>query len=227
MQYALIHNNRIQVGPRNWNYYFFLEYLEDENLSMEELPRRAPAEAVITNNWKILPVTDVVFPENLNYTYEELVGPFWTIHDDYIAGTYNRKDREIPSIRGDLKNTVAANRYAVETGNLEYTFGDGETVGIYTEREERMIYLNTLSVLPDGETTPFKFKDGKFRSAVTKAELAEIVTLGMIHIRSAFEWEAAKVIEIEALNTVEDLKAVELRHPSQIVVTEVRSDGDQ
>jgi hypothetical protein len=216
MQYALIHNNQIEVGPRNWNYYYFLEYLEDENLSAGELPRKAPAEPVFAVDWKILPVTNVTFPENFNSTYEELVGPFWTINENYITGLYERKDKSISIIQGDLKNTVAANRYNLEIGKLEYTFDDGETVELYTEREERMIYLNTLSILPEDETTPFKFKGGKFRSNVSKAELAEIVLLGMNHIRSAFEWEAEKVAEIESLTTIEELKEVELRHPTQI-----------
>jgi hypothetical protein len=227
MQYALIHNNRIEVGPRNWNYYFFLEYLEDENLNIEELPRRAPTEAVFTDDWKILPVTNMNFPENLNNIYEELVGPFWTVHDDHITGLYNRKDRAIPAIKGDLKNTIADNRYKVETGKLEYTFSDGQTVEVYTEREERMIYLNTLSVLPDGETTPFKFKGGTFRANVTKTELSQIVFIGMNHIRSAFEWEAAKVTEIESSNTIEELKLIELRHPTQIPDDGDNTDADQ
>jgi hypothetical protein len=227
MQYALIHNDTIEVGPRNWNYYYFLEYLEDENLSIEDLPRRPPIESIISDDWKIFLVTEVTYPENLNRTFEELVGPFWTIHEDHITGLYNRKDRAIPAIKGDLKNTVAANRYVVETGKLEYTFGDGETVELYTEREQRMIYLNTLSVLPDGETVPFKFKGGKFRSAVTKAELSQIVTLSMNHVRSAFEWEAEKVAEIEALDTIEDLKEVKLQHPTQITNDEEVAYADQ
>jgi len=217
MQYALVHNNRIEVGPRTWNYYFFLEYLKENNLSLEQLPRSTPTEAVITNNWKVLPVSHVVFPENLNSIYEELVGPFWTIHENYITGLYNRKDKEISTIQAELKNAIASNRYIVETGKLEYTFRDGETVEIYTEREERMIYLNTLSILSDGETVPFKFKRGKFRTSVTKIELAEIVNLGMTHIRNAFEWEATKVRKIDSLSTVEDLKTIEVRHPTQII----------
>lgn len=226
MQYALIHNNRIEVGPRNWNYYFFLEYLEEQNINTANLPKKAPAEAIITDTWKILPVTEVVWPEEFDQNFEEPVGPFWTVHEDHVSGVYSKKDKNIAHIQGNLKNIVAANRYAVEIGKLEYTFSDGETVEIFTEREERMIYLNTLSVLPDNETTPFKFRGGKFRAAVTKVELAEIVTLGMIHIRSAFEWEVAKVAEIESLTTVEELKAVELRHPTQIISTEVISDAD-
>jgi len=224
MQYALIHNGLIEVGPRNWNYYFFLEYLEDENLDTSLLPRKAPSEAIVTDDWSILPVTQVDFPQ-LDEPYEQLVGPFWTINSDHITGVYTKTNQNIDTIKGRLKERVAANRYQVEVGELNYTFSDGETVGLYTEREERTIYLNTLLVLPDGETTAFKFVDGKIRSAVTKPELSAIVTLGTNHIRDAFNWEATKTAEIDAATTIEELKLIELRHPSQPV--EEQPDGDQ
>jgi hypothetical protein len=215
MQYALVHNDRIQVGPRTWNRNFFLEYIEENELDSSALPRYAPKESTITDTWKLLLITEVNFPE-LQEPFEQLVGPFWTIHEDHITGLYNKTDLPIHMIQGSLKNTVATNRYAVETGKLEYTFADGQVVELYTEREERMIYLNTLQALPDGMTVSFKFKNGVFRTGVTKTELQEIVNLGMMHIASAFEWEAGKVSDIETAGTIEELKMIELRHPTQI-----------
>jgi hypothetical protein len=213
--YALVHNNQIQVGPRTWNRGFFLDYLQEENLDFRLLPRSQQTEAVITDNWKLLPVTEIDCP-NLDGIYEQLVGPFWTIHDDHVTGLYTKTDSDLNGVKGALKNTVASNRYAVETGKLEYTFSDGQKVELYTEREERMIYLNTLQALPDGMTVSFKFKNGIFRTGVTKQELQEIVNLGMLHISSVFEWEASKVSEIENASTKEELKAIELIHSSQI-----------
>jgi hypothetical protein len=215
--YALIHNNQIQVGPRSWNRGFFLEYLEDENLDISELPRSAPKESVITDDWSILLVTEVTYPDPFDQTFDQLVGPFWTMHSDHITGIYNKTDAPINLVQGTLKNIVADNRYKVETGKLEYTFGDGQVVQLYTEREERMIYLNTLQALPDGMTVSFKFRDGVFRTGVTKTELQEIVALGMMHIAAAFEWEAAKVAEIDGASSISELKAIELLHPSQLI----------
>jgi hypothetical protein len=218
--YALIHNNQIQVGPRDWNYTFFLDYLEEETLISSTLPRKAPGAAIITAEWKILPITEVVWPDEFNPVFEDPVGPFWTIHDDHITGIYTKRDSDLDGIRGTLKNIVANNRYAVEVGNLEYTFADGEKVGLYTDRETRAIYLQTLTILPDGETASFKFVNGKFRSNVTKSELSEIVTLGMNHIRSVFEWELSKTVEIDLAGDIEALKSIELKHPSQLIVLE-------
>lgn len=213
--YALVVNNKIQVGPRSWNRGFFLDYLEDEALDTSDLPRSAPKEPVITYDWSLLLITDTTYPDPFDSVYEQLVGPFWTVHSNHVTGLYNKTDSSINLIQGTLKNIVASNRYKVETGKLEYTFSDGQVVSLYTEREERMIYLNTLQALPDGMTVSFKFKDGVFRTGVTKVELQEIVNLGMTHIASVFEWEANKVAEIEAATSISELKAIELLHPSQ------------
>jgi hypothetical protein len=221
MLYALVHNNQIQVGPRTWNRSFFLDYLEAQQLDPTDLPRAEPFEPTITVDWKLLTVSNVVTPEH-DSTYEQLVGPFWTIHEDHITGLYTKTDIPLDTIKGTLKNKVAANRYSVETGNLDFEFADGQTVSIYTEREERMIYLNTLLALPDGMTVPFKFKNGKFRQGVTKTDLQAIVGAGMMHIAGVFEWESAKVSEIEAAETIGELKLVELRHPVQIAAESER-----
>lgn len=213
--YALVHNNRITVGPRSWSRSFFLEYLEDEDLDTSGLPRSNPGEAIITETWKILPVSEITYPE-MSETFEQLVGPFWTIHKDHITGIYNKTDKKLDVIKSDLKNVVASNRYNVEVGKLEYTFSDGQVVQLYTDRDGRMIYLDTLHALPDGMTVPFKFHGGVFRTAVTKQELHEIVRLGAIHIATAFGWEAQKVAEIENAKTIEELKNIELRHPYQM-----------
>ncbi len=213
--YALVRNGNIEVGPRTWNRSFFLDYLQEENLDISLLPRNTPSDAVVTDEWKILKVSEIVYPD-MDPLYEQLVGPFWTIHDTHITGLYTKTNSEINGIKGVLKNTIASNRYSVEVGKLEYTFPDGQVVELYTEREERMIYLNTLQALPDNMTVSFKFKNGIFRTGVTKPQLQEIVNLGMLHISSVFEWEANKVAEIENASTAEDLKLIELRHPSQI-----------
>ena len=215
MNYALIYNDQIKVGPRDWNYYFFLDWLEENNQDFSQLPRAEPGIAVITDSWKLLPVTEIIYPE-VQEPFEQLVGPFWTIQEKSITGLYTKINQKIDTIRGRLKETVAANRYAVEVGKLEYTFSDGETVELFTEREERAIYFQTLSILPNDQTVPFKFKGGKIRPAVTKAELGEIVALGTTHIRNVFEWESQKATEIDSASTIEDLKVIELRHPSQI-----------
>jgi hypothetical protein len=213
--YGLIHNEKIQVGPRSWNYAFFKEYLDDHSLDASSLPLNEPKISIYGDDWKILKVTEMNIPE-IDPIFEQNVGPFWTIHEDHIACSYIKQNKSIAQIKGDLKNIVAANRYEVEVGDVKYTFDDGQEVILYMSREERNIYLNTYIAMDTGETVSFKFKNGIFRANVTQAELSNIVNLGKNQIKEAFEWETQKAAEIDSCSTIEELKLVELRHPSKI-----------
>ena len=215
MRYGLTHNDRIQVGPRDWNYWFFRDYIDRKGLDPQALPTVAPSAAVITDTWRLLPVTNVETPD-INTTFERLVGPTWTILADSITGAYTSEDRPLDEIRGELKNRAAANRYDVETGELTFTFPDSEQVTLFTDRQERNVYLQTLQVFPTGETVPFKFRNGVIRPSVTQSELADIVAAVVGHVRAAFEWERDKAIEIDDAVDIPALQAIEIRHPSQI-----------
>lgn len=211
--YALVINNSIQVGPRDWSYGMFRNYLETNNLDFSLLPFRY-VEPIIAEAWKIIPVTELIKPEH-NPLFEEFAGPYWTIYDNYITGYYDKIDRPLHFIKGDMKNQIAANRYNVEISGITYTFADNTTVGLYTEREERNVYLDALLVMGDEDTIDFKFKNGVFKT-VNKLELQAIVAAGSLHIKNAFAWESTKTIEIDNATTLDELKSIELRHSSQI-----------
>lgn len=212
--YGLVHNNKIQVGPRNWSYSFFNTYLTDNQLDASSLPRAAPNDAIITDDWSILPVSMSSEP-SYDGKFEQLAGPFLTINETNITGYYTVQDLSVESCKSKLKTLVTNNRYAVETGELKFTFSDSQEVILYTEREDRSTYLDAYLIMGDEDTTTFKFKNAVFRE-VTKPELGMIVATGAQHIKNCFIWESEKHAEIDACTSIEELKLIELRHPSQI-----------
>jgi hypothetical protein len=214
--YGLIHNDKIQVGPRSWNYAFFKEYLDDNSLDSSTLSTNEPMTSIYGDDWKVLKVSEIDIPQ-IDSLFEMNVGPFWTIHENKITGRYNKQNRPLESIKASMRAIVASNRYDFEVSDVSYTFSDGQEVSLYMSREERNIYLMTYMTIGENETVPFKFKNEVFRPNVTKSELLDIVNHGKNHIKSAFEWEELKAIEINICETIEDLKLIELRHPSQIV----------
>lgn len=212
--FALIHNNKIQVGPRTWVYSFFREYLEENELDFSILPRVTPTgstEPVIGIGWKILPVT--IATPGYDSTYEQLEGPFYTIGESLITGTYNVLPTSLEHSKSVLRQKVTDHRYYGENKGTQFTFADNQTVTIYTNREDRGTYLQAYQLLPDGASIVFKFQGGIFRS-VTKQELLSIVMTGVEWIQSAFEWEAAKIEEIDACVTAGELKLVQLTNPA-------------
>lgn len=211
--FALIHNNKIKVGPRNWLRPFFQEYIDKNNLNYS-LAFGEPTGPIITDTFKILKVTEISTP-SVDSPFEQLAGPYWTIHDDHITGYYVTAPVEISAIKNILKATVTDKRYQVEVGGCEHTFADGQTVDIYTTREDRSVYVEALFVLPENSTITFKFKNENWRT-LTKQELSDIVATGAAHVSGAFAWEKQKHDEIDVCTTVEELKAVELKHPNQL-----------
>ena len=213
--YGLIHNDKIQVGPRSWNYAFFAEYLNDNNLDISALPTNEPIIAIFGDEWKILPVTSIDIPQ-IDPDFEMNVGPYWTINDNDITGSYTKQDKPISMIKGGLKNNVASNRYAFEVSDLEYTFNDDSKVTLFTSREERDVYINTCMTMTDVETASFKFKGGVFKSGMSKDDVLDLAYAIKGRIKDAFDWEAEKAAEIDACTTIDQLKEVEVRHSSQI-----------
>jgi hypothetical protein len=213
--YGLIHNNKIQVGPREWSYWFFKKYLNDNNLtySQAQLSISDPGESVIGDGWKILK-TSIDVP-SYNSLFEQLEGPFWTINANDITGYYNVIDVSVASAKNNMKSIVAANRYIVEIGGVDYTLADNTVVNLYTNREDRNAYLDAMLIIQPEDTITFKFKKGIFKP-LTKADLQGIVGVGSFHIASVFNWEATKVGEIETTQTIAALKLIELRHPIQV-----------
>jgi len=213
--YGLVHNNKIQVGPRDWSYWFFKQYLNDNNLtySQAQLPISDPGESVIGDGWKILK-TNIDTPP-YNSLFEQLQGPYFTINSNDITGYYNVIDVPIESAKNNMKSIVAANRYKVEIGGVDYTLADDTVINLYTDREDRNAYLDAMLVMQPEDTITFKFKKGVFKT-LTKADLQGIVGTGSIHIAGAFAWESIKSEEIETAQTITDLKLIELRHPIQV-----------
>ena len=211
--YALVYDNKIQVGPRNWNYKVFMYHIEEEGLDGSVFPRTAPTSAVITDGWSLLPVT--IDKPGYDETYDQLAGPFLTINADSVTGYYDVVNLPLHMAQGRAKNKAAESRYNVEISGTEHTFADEDTVGIYTDRGDRTTYLDAHQTLADGQSVTFKFKNGKFKT-VTKTELGELIGTGLAHIQGAFDWEKTKSDEIEAVLDVEELKLIELRHSTQI-----------
>lgn len=212
--YALIHNNQIQVGPRQWTWSFFKDYLDEENLDSAPLPRQDPGAVVYGDKWRIVPVIIDALPL-VDAPYEQLAGPFLTINEDSVTGCYSTAPVAIESIKNTLKAAVTTNRYITECSGIEHTLQDGTTVKILTDRENRKTYVDAYSTLADGQHIIFKFPNAVFKT-ITKQELGTIVGIGANHVRSVFEWEANKYMEIDAAIDNAGLKIIELRHPNQI-----------
>ena len=214
--YVLVHKERVLVGPRDWNRPMFEGALERLKLSTL-LPRRDPQElpfiidedTYITNSAIVIPPHD-----ELIETYH---GPYWNFENkDLAVGTYEIKERPIGSIKEALMNQVAAERYRKEVSGAKTTI-QGLEVSLDTSRDGRNIFLQKYSLMSDADTVNWKFPEGWL--TLTKTELGAVVFEGASHIQAAFDWEKAKVEEIEAAADAATLKA--------IIIVEQDNPGEQ
>lgn len=211
--YALITNNQIQVGPRDWRYSFFYSFLVENELTIEELPRTAPSTPIITEEWSILPViiNQSVAPVA---PFEQLAGPYLTIEVDKVSGHYAIASVELSAAKNALKDIVTAKRYNLEVGGVDYTFQDGQVVNLYTNRDDRTTYLDAFLILPENGTANFKFSGGIFRS-LTKSDLGVVVQTVVGHVQAAFDWETSKHAEIDACEDMTSLRNVDITAPGE------------
>lgn len=212
--FALIHNNQIKVGPRQWNHRFFKDYLEENNIDESLIPIKEPIEPIITENYKILKVTEIKYPDQIDSLTEQLAGPYWTIHDDFITGEYQKANIPIDSIKNTMKSIITSNRYEVEVMGVDYTLPDSTVVTLHTDRDGRRGYLDSLVVLNDEEEVSFKFKNEVFKT-ISKETLKNMVRVGGLHVANAFIWEDNKHQEIDNCADIIALKSIELKHELQ------------
>ena len=112
-----------------------------------------------------------------------------------------------------MKSIVADNRWKLETAGVKVTI-QGQELSITTARGERDIYLQALQLGSDAKSWKF---DNNTWLVLSLAELQTIVTAIVTHIQAAFDWENSLITNIDSLNTLAELAALELRHPSQVV----------
>jgi hypothetical protein len=216
--YVLVHKERVLVGPRDWNRPMFEGALQKLKLQAllprrdpQELPIEIDADTYITN-------ASITIPPH-NEKIETYHGPYWNFENkDLAVGTYQIKEKQLPSIRELLRNEAAAERYRREVAGTKTTIQDLE-VTLDTSRDGRNIFLQKYVLMADDETVNWKFPEGWL--TLTKAELGAAVSAGAAHIQGAFDWEKDKIEEIEAADTAAALDAiviVEQEEPSEPIL---------
>lgn len=196
MKYALVHNNQIKVGPRDYHTGFFTDYLETINESYN-FPFEAPTEALTVNETIFLvPVTDPEIP-NYHPVTEQLAGPFYEVNNTLITGTYSVVDVPLDSAREKMKEIVATIRYFKENKVIDVTV-QNTTVKVDTSRgSTRDFWTQTYLLMSDNDTKLVKFINGVWLT-LTKSDVNTILTEVNNTVQSAFTWENQQILLAES-----------------------------
>jgi hypothetical protein len=206
------HNNQnfVILGPIAWKPRYISDILSDELdysiVVTKEDEFRVPFEPAIGVKIRRCDSTY----EDINPKTERHDGPYWTYDDSNSSiqaiAVWKRADKPIDLVKSELKNHVAAQRWAKESAGISITIQDVE-VWCDTSRGNRDIFLQKYALMTDGDSIKWKFPNSWL--TLTKAELGLIVSKGGEYIQSCFDWEAACVERIEACTSLTELAALE------------------
>lgn len=202
--YAVIYDNRVLVGPMNWNRGMFQGALERKGIQYP-LPRTAPDNLPLTINEhaKIMRVDEI--RPTMNPLVEFYYGPLWDITEETAIANYEVHDSPIESMRYNLKQVAAQERYKREVLGTTTTIQD-QTVTIDTNRGARDIFVQKYLLMTDSDLVNWKFPEGWL--TLTKQDLGTVVQAGAQYIQSCFDWELNIAEQIDLAQTKQDLLAI-------------------
>lgn len=139
--------------------------------------------------WEIIKENDIPTKVVLNYPI---------IDKTLEEVKFNRK-QEVAPYRREKENTII-------TVDL-----NGTLVEVSTSREERLLLASKLAASPG----PHNFKFSNTWLEITTEQLQTIVSAIDVKVQEAFDWELAKLQEIDACVTIDDVYAVVIREQPQ------------
>lgn len=205
MNYGLIDNGYIKVGPRDYIRVFFEDYLNSRGITFD-LPGSYDSldPIIITDTIKIAPVIDPVIP-SFDTPTQQLAGPFWNTNENPVTGWYDVVPVDLDVAKNKLKTLLAARRYEKENSNINVTIQD-QTVSVSKQRgEPRNIWINILSTMGDSDVKNYKFSNGTW-IALTKTDVRTIADTIDQEVQAAFDWEFSYISNIDAATTATQIQ---------------------
>jgi len=209
--YSLVNGQELLLGPIAFNYRMINSVLEEE-LEVDFRVKSSDYQSVpiiFTEDIKILPARNEV-PE-FDPRFQSVSQTSHTITDTEVVFNYSVADKTLEQIKGEYKAGVAPERWNKENTTVTVTI-NGKEITVSTSRDNRLSLVSKL-LSSDGPYN-FKFNDGVWEE-ITKTDLQTILNEIDSIVQAAFDWELAKLAEIDACETKEEVYAVEITPPVQ------------
>ena len=204
MNYILTENKTVLLGPISWKPRFLQSELDDLEVDYKISPIEGYTK--INDELEIFPITSAFAPDH-DSNFETISGPYYTFTDTEASQIYTKIDLDINSIKYNLKSIVTDYRYKIENDGTKITIQDLE-VTIDTARGNRDIFVQKFLLMNDTDIVEWKFPEGWL--TLSKHELGSVVAAGNDCIQNAFVAEKLKNDEIDACDTIIQLKLVVL-----------------
>lgn len=217
MEFALIHNNQLILGPIGFNVRMINSELEDLELDDRISPQSYTNLPIhfsdgithLVEIEKIVPEYDSKYHNIGNFTWE-------IIKEDEVPVkvvlTYPVIDKTLEEVKALRKQEVSPYRREKENTTITLDI-NGTSVEVSTSREERLMLASKLSAAPG----PHNFKFANTWLEVTTEELQYVLNQIDLKVQEAFDWELSKLQEIDACMTIDETYDVIVRElPEEI-----------
>lgn len=216
MELALIHDDSLALGPIGYNVRMINSELEDLGIS----------EFITTQSYTQIPIhfsdglTHLVLIEKdvpLHNPKYHNVGNFtWEIikEDDIptkVKLTYPIIDKTLDEVKFLRKQEVKPERKNRENGIINLTLNETE-VQVSTTREERLLLASKLASSPG--THNYKFENTWLE--ITEQDLQYVISQIDSKVQEAYDWELAKVQEIDSCSTIDEVYDVVIKENLQV-----------
>ena len=207
--YALVNGQELLLGPIAFNYRMINSVLEEEL----EVNFRVTSQDYLnvpitfTEDIKILPARNEV-PE-YDPRFQTVSQSSHEITDTEVVFYYGVSDKPLEQIKSEYKAGVAPERWNKENTTVTVTIND-KKITVSTSRDNRLSIVSKL-LSGDGPYN-FKFNDGVWEE-ISKTDLQTILTEIDTVVQAAFDWELAKLAEIDACEDGEAVYAVVIVAP--------------
>ena len=207
--YALVNGQELLLGPISFNYRMINSVLEEEL----EVDFRVTSQdyqnvpITFTEDIKILP-TRIEIPEH-DPRFQTVSQSSHEITDTEVVFYYGVSDKPLEQIKTEYKAAVAPERWNKENTTVTVTI-NGNEITVSTSRDNRLSIVSKL-LSGDGPYN-FKFNDGVWEE-ISKTDLQTILTEIDTVVQAAFDWELAKLAEIDACEDGEAVYAVVIVPP--------------
>jgi hypothetical protein len=208
MNYALVDNGYVKIGPRPYSSgIFFQDYLDRIGVDYT-IPdiHESSDQIIVSNTIFVSQILDPVIP-SFNEPTQQLAGPFWDTTKNPITGYYTVVNVPIDIAKNKLKDFLAVKRYIKETSPAQVTI-QNKSVEVGAGRgDDRNLWINLINSTPTGTTKNYKFSNGVWL-ALSKADMQNISSAISSKVQLAFDWELNYTAQIDAATTLAQIQAL-------------------
>ena len=209
--YALVNGQELLLGPISFNYRMINSVLEEElevNFRVTSKDYQS-VPIIFTEDIKILPARNEV-PDH-DPRFQAVSQTSHEITDTEVVFYYGVSDKPLEQIKEEYKAAVAPERWNKENTTVTVAINDKE-ITVSTSRDNRLSIVSKL-LSGDGPYN-FKFNDGVWEE-ISKTDLQTILTEIDTLVQTAFDWELAKLAEIDACESGEAVYGVVIVQPAE------------